>query len=316
MRRCKCLIIFIFIGIISFLFGISAKPVNADISSSAGFFRMAEPSGISLGDGVITRVTIPNIKSSKKIFQMSRLENRLRNRENKGAYKTIPSDSKKPIKVEDMSQEERYDPIDRIPIYRINIGDVINISVWRNPDLQKDVIVRPDGLLSFPLVGDVRAAGLTLTELDNILTKKLSAYVRNPVVSVAVARFGGTKVVVLGQVRGPGVYSPTGKGSVLEVIALAGGFTDDAVSKGVILVRGGLSNPQPIRLNLKDALAKADLSQNLQLRPNDIIYVPKKWIANMNYWVKQMTPTLSNILLGTSITRDIQEIHNRGWDRF
>ena len=189
--------------------------------------------------------------------------------------------------------------------YRISVGDVLEISVWRNTDLDKEVIVRPDGVISYPLVGDLPAVGLTLTEIDRALTKFLSEYVRNPVVSVAIKRFGGTKVVVLGEVRLPGVYAPQGGGNALDVIAMAGGFTGDAVRRSTFLVRGGLQNPEVYRLNLARVF-KGDLGQNVALQSNDIIYVPKQFMAQFNHVINQLTPTLSNTLLGTSVAQDVK----------
>ncbi len=201
----------------------------------------------------------------------------------------------------------------QLPPYRINIGDVLGVSVWRakGMDVERDVIVRPDGVISYPLVGDIHAIGKTLTELDAELTRALRTYIKNPEVSMAIKRFGGTKVIVLGEVRSPGVYSPTGQGSVLEVIALAGGFTDDGVRSDTILVHGGLANPQPVRLNLAHAILKGDQSQNPPLQPNDIVFVPKNAAASFNYYMKQLTPTLQNLLLGTSVWADLtnQTVH-------
>lgn len=203
--------------------------------------------------------------------------------------------------------------LQEIPPYRINVGDILEVSVWRakGMDAPKEVIVRPDGVISYPLVGDIKAVGLTLTEFDHEVTRALRVYIRNPEVSIAIRRFGGTKVIVLGEVKAAGVYSPTGQGSVLEVIALAGGFTDDAVKADTILIRGGLQNPRPVRLNLAMALTRGDQRQNPPLMPNDIIYVPRNAAASFNYYMKQLTPTLSNLLLGATFARDIDAI-NKG----
>ncbi|MFH0798864.1 MAG: polysaccharide biosynthesis/export family protein [Pseudomonadota bacterium] len=192
----------------------------------------------------------------------------------------------------------------KIMPYRINVGDVIEVSVWRTKDMDKDVIVRPDGVISYPLVGDVPVVGLTLTELDRKLTTDLKAFIRNPIVSIAIKKFGGTKVIILGEVKAPGVYTPSGQGSVLELIALAGGFTDDGVRSRTLLIRGGLESPRPIPLNLAAALARGDQDENPPLMPNDIVYVPKSATASFNYIMKQITPVLSNFLLGTTIAND------------
>lgn len=184
-------------------------------------------------------------------------------------------------------------------MYHVGVGDVLDVSVWRNPDLDKTVIVRPDGVISYPLVGDVRASGLSLIELDDVLTKRLKDFIRNPQVSVAIQRFGGVKVIVLGEVKGPGVYAVPGGGNIIDVIAMAGGFTNDGVRKGTLLVRGGIAQPQVYRLNLARVF-KGDLGQNIAIASNDIIYVPKKWVVNVNYVITQLTPLLSNVVLGTT----------------
>lgn len=204
-------------------------------------------------------------------------------------------------------KEEQVERQQKLAPYRINVGDVLEVWVWRAKGLDdpREIIVRPDGVVSYPLVGDIRAAGLTLTDFDRSLTHALRKYIRHPEVSVAIRRFGGTKVIVIGEVARSGVYAPTGKGSVLEVIALAGGFTPTAVRRSVLVIRGGLANPKPMKLNLARALAKGDYSQNISLMPNDIVYVPKKFSATFNYYMKQITPTLQNLLFGTTVARDL-----------
>lgn len=189
-------------------------------------------------------------------------------------------------------------------VYRIDVGDILAISVWRNEDLDKSVIVRPDGVISYPLVGDIPAVGLTLVELDDRLTEALTEYIRNPVVSVAVERFGGIKVIALGEVQGQGILSLPGGGTVIDVIALAGGFTRDAVRRSTFLIRGGMKNPQVYRLNMA-RIFKGDLSQNLAIQANDIIYVPRTFIAHFNDAINRLTPLLSNMLLGTTVARDL-----------
>ncbi|MCM8771427.1 MAG: polysaccharide biosynthesis/export family protein [Candidatus Omnitrophica bacterium] len=178
--------------------------------------------------------------------------------------------------------------------YTIGVGDVLYISVWQEDKLSQDVIVRPDGMISFPLAGDVPAAGLTIPELDEELTKRLEEFIRYPEVSIMVKKSGGQKIIVLGEVTWPGVYYVTGSRTVLEAVALANGFTPHAVLSSVIIVRGDKKNPKGIRVNLSRAIEKNDSSQNIVLQPEDIVYVPKKFIANVNYFVSQfMAPIAS-----------------------
>lgn len=132
--------------------------------------------------------------------------------------------------------------------YTIGLGDILDVSVWQWPDLtMPSVIVRPDGKISFPLVGDVQAEGLTLTALDAVLTGRLEEFIKAPEVSVSIAQFGGRKVIVLGEVGSQGVYAPTGKTSVLEVVALAGGVSP---------LRGHRKrHPDPTRTRADDPLS-------------------------------------------------------------
>ncbi|MCX7927418.1 MAG: polysaccharide biosynthesis/export family protein [Candidatus Omnitrophica bacterium] len=168
--------------------------------------------------------------------------------------------------------------------YRIGDEDILKISVWQNDDLNQEVIVRPDGKISFPLIGDVPARGLTIPELDEEITHRLSEYVRSPEVSISLVKMGGSRVIILGQVHRPGVYNVSGAKTILEAIGLAGGFTNDAVPSSTILIRGGFIDPKPQRINLSKALkGKNAEAFRISLQPEDIIYVPKKFIADINY---------------------------------
>lgn len=172
--------------------------------------------------------------------------------------------------------------------YRIGFEDALRISVWEWDNLTQETIVRPDGMISVPLIGDVQAAGLTVLELKEVITKGLKEYIKSPQVSITITKLGGNKVMVLGEVSDPGVYTVTGKKTLLEAIALASGFTKDAVISSVIVIKGGFQNPQGERINLNRAITKADMSQNITLDPEDIVYVPKKFIANVKYFVTEV----------------------------
>ena len=176
--------------------------------------------------------------------------------------------------------------------YIVGVDDVLNITVWQNPDLDRDAIVRPDGMISLPLVGEVQAEGLTITALDQQITQLLSEYVRSPEVSISIKKLGGKKIIVLGEVKTPGVHSVAGANTVLEAIAVAGGFMDTAVASSVILIRGGFENPQAQRLNLTKAL-RGDPRLNVSLQTEDIIFVPKKFISNVNFFLNQVLEPLS-----------------------
>ena len=159
--------------------------------------------------------------------------------------------------------------------------------------MNDELIVRPDGMISFPLIGDIAAADLTIKEFQNNLTTALKEYIRNPQLSVSIKKIAGKRIIVLGEVKSPGVYAVTGKKTILEAVGLAGGFTEHAVLKSVILVRGGLENPKPQRFNLSRAIRNGDLKENIVLESEDIIYVPKKYLADLNYYLRLILDPVS-----------------------
>ena len=195
----------------------------------------------------------------------------------------------------------------RLKEYVVNLGDILEISVWEWPDLRTpEVYVRPDGRISFPLVGDIEAVGRTLTEIDDELTKKLTEYIRSPQVSVSIKRFGGKKVIVLGEVSNPGVYAPTGKSSLLEVIALAGGFSATAVTSNVLVIRGDVVKSEAIACDLRRALKGGDLSQNISTEPNDIIYVPRRFITSVSDLAGELSGSFGTTLAGLEVGKELR----------
>lgn len=178
--------------------------------------------------------------------------------------------------------------------YVIGDDDVLHLSVWQNDDLNMEVVVRPDGKISFPLIGDVIARGMTITQLDEEITRRLSEYVRSPEVSISLRKIGGSKVIMLGEIQKPGVYSMAGQKTLLEAVGLAGGFTRDAVSSSIILIRGGLVNPSARRINLTKALKGKDfIKNNVVLQAEDVVFIPKKFIADVNYFLGLIVDPLS-----------------------
>ncbi len=177
--------------------------------------------------------------------------------------------------------------------YVVAPGDTLHVSVWKNPDLTMDVVVRPDGKISFPLVDQVQVAGLTIPQVDRVLTEALSEYIRRPDVSVSLVKMGQRKVVVLGEVRYPGVYKLEASGTLLEAIARAGGYTRDAVLRSVILIRRKgkrREDAEARRVNVASLLrGEAD---DVALLPGDVIYVPRTFISNVHYFLNHILDPL------------------------
>ncbi|SRR6266849_2138034 len=157
------------------------------------------------------------------------------------------------------------------PDYRIGIDDVLDIAVWNVAELQKTVPVRPDGKISLPLVNDVVAAGLTPMELRDQLTKKMAAYVQNPAVSVVVREIRSLKVSVIGQVRTPGRYDIKGPSTVLDALALAGGFTEFAARRKITILRSAGATAQRIHFDYDAAVSRGGV---VLVKPGDVVVVP------------------------------------------
>ena len=159
--------------------------------------------------------------------------------------------------------------------YQIGIGDVLEITTWKEPDFTREaVLVRTDGMISFPLVNDFPAAGLSPMEIKYNLEMALKAYVEHPVVTVHIKDPVSQKFYVLGEVVRTGEYPLVKHITVLQAFALAGGFTEWASKKEIILLRHEGGKDKIFRINYKDIAKGKDFSQNLKLQADDTIIVP------------------------------------------
>lgn len=154
--------------------------------------------------------------------------------------------------------------------YPVGPWDALQITVWNHPDLSKQTIVRKDGTIYMPLIGDITVEGLSVQEVQKILTEKLSYYIKNPMVDVEIKEFHSRRVYFLGSVNRPGVYSLIEETNILEALSLAGGPTMDGNLAGTFLIRNNKVYP----LNLFNVVKYGDLSQNVILLDKDIIYIP------------------------------------------
>jgi polysaccharide export outer membrane protein len=160
------------------------------------------------------------------------------------------------------------------PLFSLGPEDILEISVWKDEALTRQVVVRPDGWISFPLIGDIRAAGRTVEELRQEIQARIKAYVPDAPVTVMVMQVGSPKVYVVGKVAKPGVYIMGEPMRVMQVLAMAGGATPFA-DKGDILVIREDNNNQIIYSFNYDKVAKGkELEQNINLKPGDTVVVP------------------------------------------
>ncbi len=158
--------------------------------------------------------------------------------------------------------------------YVIGAEDVLHIHVWKEDALTRTVPVRMDGKISLPLLDDVQAAGYTARQLKEVLTKKLKEFIDNPVVSVTVLEANSYKVYVSGQVRTPGVYRLRSETTLLQIIPMAGGFTDWANQKKIQIIRREGGQEKRIIVNYKNIVDGKGPDSNIVLKAGDTIIVP------------------------------------------
>ena len=159
--------------------------------------------------------------------------------------------------------------------YKIGAGDILEITIWKEPDLSREaVLVRTDGKISFPLMNDVQAAGLTPLEMKRNMEVGLKEFISNPFVTITVTSPESQKIYILGEVLNTGEYPLTKDLTVLQAFALAGGFTEWASKKEIILIRKEGGKEKIYRINYKNIIKGKDLSQNIKLKADDTIIVP------------------------------------------
>lgn len=165
-------------------------------------------------------------------------------------------------------------PSTQEPNYIIGPQDIIDISVWKEPDFSRSVPVRPDGKISLPLLNDVQAAGLTPAQLGAQITTNLTKYVTNPQVTVIVSQINSQRIYILGEVARAGAYSLIPEMNVLQALSNAGGLTAFANSKKIYILRQDSGKQQKIYFNYKDVVSGKVPDQNIALKAGDTIVVP------------------------------------------
>ncbi len=157
----------------------------------------------------------------------------------------------------------------------IGNDDVLTINVWKEPDISRSIPVRSDGKISLPLVGEVQAAGRTPLKLEQEIASKLQNFISQPEVTVIVQQINSQKFNILGQVAHPGTFAITNSLTVLDAIALAGGFRDFAKQKSIYILRQNADGTQTrLPFNYKEVVKGTNPAQNIKLQPRDTIVVP------------------------------------------
>lgn len=158
--------------------------------------------------------------------------------------------------------------------YRIGPEDVLDISVWKEQDLQKQVLVRPDGGISFPLAGELAAGGMTALELQQEITKRIQKYIPDAVVTVSVAKIAGLTIYVLGKVNKPGQFTVGRYVDVMQALTLAGGVTPYADEDDIKVLRREAGKEATYPFDYSEVKRGKNLSQNIVLKSGDTVLVP------------------------------------------
>ena len=197
---------------------------------------------------------------------------------------------------------------------KLNPGDEIAITVYRNDELNRKLIIHPDNLFFYPLVGEIDTRNKTPAQIRGVITTKLSKYIVDPQVSVDIIAYNrpkiiidpqvsvevvalsGQKIFVLGEVNRPGVFIADSGIDLIEAISRAGGFTLEGRPENVMLIRGGMERPELVLLNIDEFFNGTDLTQNVPLQKGDIIYVPASTIANVDRFFKHLAAIINPIV--------------------
>ena len=158
--------------------------------------------------------------------------------------------------------------------YRLQPGDVIDVSVWKETELQREILIRPDGGFTFPLAGEVDTTGKTVEDVRAVLADSLKKFVPAPVVTVAVKTIGGNRIYVLGKVNHAGEFPFSNSLDVMQAISLAGGTTAFAALNDIVILRRQNGRQQAFNFHYSDVARGRDLAQNIQLQSGDTVVVP------------------------------------------
>jgi polysaccharide export outer membrane protein len=158
--------------------------------------------------------------------------------------------------------------------YKILPGDVLLVSVWKEPDLQLELLVRPDGAISFPLAGEIWTHDRSVSDIQKELTARLSRYITDPVVTVSIKEVLGNKIYVIGQVNAPGTFIVNPQVDVLQALSMAGGTTPFADLNNIVILRRNNRQQSALSFNYKQVIEGRNLEQNVILNSGDVVVVP------------------------------------------
>ncbi|MFQ6092054.1 MAG: polysaccharide biosynthesis/export family protein [bacterium] len=179
-------------------------------------------------------------------------------------------------------------------LYRIQINDVLEVTVWNHPELSKEVVVPVDGHISYPLVGDISVVGLTVAQLEQTLRNGLAQYLVEPKVSVLLTQFKKRVIHVIGAVKKPGTFDYVEGKTLIDYLGLAGGPTDRGNMKRVTVSRRDTTNIRSIEIDVNRILRGGLRELDIELYPDDTVLVPESFISGWRDWA-----TLGSLVIGS-----------------
>ena len=180
------------------------------------------------------------------------------------------------------------------PEYMLEPGDVIEVAVWRNEDLSRTLTIRPDGRISLPLAGEIKANGLSPEKLSRVIASKLQEkYILDPQVTVIVNSVGSKKILVLGEVKNPGMYNISQRMTALEAIGKSGGYAKYSYLENTVIIRNPYDKvPHIFTADLKSVLKEGKVRNDVVLQPGDIVYVPRTFFGKIDDVVSFFSRTI------------------------
>jgi polysaccharide export outer membrane protein len=179
----------------------------------------------------------------------------------------------------------------------LGVGDSVDVSVYRHEDLKTSTKINPTGKIMFPLIGEVQAAGRSITDFQAEVKGRFAKYFVDPQVTVSVPTVQSHKILVLGEVRNPGVFSLDTDLTIMDAVARAGGWSSDAKRSNVLLLRNVSGKVQTESFDMDAALSAGNLSRIQRLQKNDVVYVPTKKIADIAKFMGYISGILSPIVM-------------------
>jgi len=200
-----------------------------------------------------------------------------------------------PLKNEEKAEKPDIEDV-KISEFILGPGDTVDITIYRNDDLHRTLKIDKSGRIMFPLIGDVQAGGTSIFKLRDEMRERLAKYLMDPQITINVSTVQSQKVMVLGQVNSPGVFTVDSDVTMMEAIAKAGGATQDAKLNNVLLIRRVNDRAEVKSVNLSSLFAGGEKSENRPIQGGDIVYVPSVTIADVSWYFSHLGKILSPIV--------------------